>query len=252
MRERKIDTLVVRWYERQEKSPGIVPRWLAAAGEHLPEAMPRRFGATEPLRGRLDRDGEAGFREQHAAADQLFFLAGTPPVHHGALATTRSRIYGPTAVHSLHAELEPDDERVRRFALALTHPAMAYVSASVAGGEVLDGGTLYGPAERPAEPYLAPLGDWLGLPPQPPVWCWFGPAYARLVQRRISGTPVAGGLLYTGGPWVDERLHARLPEVDPARKAAPRMPRGLRRSTLQLLMARSGSAFSNGGSTGGR
>ncbi|MDI6099443.1 hypothetical protein QLQ12_12645 [Actinoplanes sp. NEAU-A12] len=81
------------------------------------------------------------------------------------------------------------------------------------------------------------MGDWLGLPPRPPAWCWLGPAYARLVRRGIDGESIAGGLLYTGGPWVDPRLHAHLDEVDPSRRTARRIPRGLRRSTLGLLLS---------------
>lgn len=233
MGERRVDVLVVRWYERRDRSPGIVSRWLDAAREHLPEAVPRRFGDSEPLRGRLDRDGDEGLLRAYAGADPMLFLAGTPPVYHASLIGGAGR--GPVAVHSLLAEIDPGDERVRRFALALAHPGTVYVSASVAGGMVLDRRTLYGPAERREELYLAPRGDWLGLPPQPPVWCWFGPAYARLVRRDVAGREIAGGLLYTGGAWVRESLQARLSEADPARNAAVRMPRGLRRSVWRLL-----------------
>lgn len=217
MAERRLDVLVVHWYERRNRSPDVVARWLGAAREHLPEAVPLRFGDTEPLRGRGD------LSQAYARADTMLLLAGTPPVYHASLAVADAR--GPVAVHTLHAELDPGDERVRRFALALTHPGTVYVSASIAGDMVLDGTTLYGPATRPEEPYLAPRGDWLGLPPEPPVWCWFGPAYARRV----------GGEFYTGGPWVPERLRARLSEVDPARRHARRMPRGLRRSVFRTF-----------------
>jgi hypothetical protein len=232
--ERKLDVLVVRWYEHAGRSPDVVTRWLAAAREHLPEAVPRRYGDTEPLRGRFDRDGERGLAQAYAKADTLLFLAGTPPVFHGSLATGRGPSLGPVAVHSMQAELDPDDQRVRRFALALVHPGTVYVSASIAGGTVLDGRTLYGPAERPEEPYLAPLGAWLGLPPAPPAWCWFGPGYARLVKGHVNAEAAAGGLVFTGGPWVSEPLRARLHEVDPVRRTAARLPRGLRRSPLRF------------------
>jgi hypothetical protein len=230
--ERGLDVLVVRWYERTDRSPEVVARWLAAAREHLPEAVPRRYGDTEPLRGRFDRDGEEGLAAAHARADTLLFLGGTPPVFHASLAAAgRSR--GPVGVHAMHAEVDPADERVRRFALAMTHPGTVYVSASIAGGMTLDGRTLYGPAARPEEPYLAPMGDWLGLPPAPPAWCWFGPHYARLVGRHVT-TSAASGRWFEGGPWVPEALRARLDEVDPARRHAPRLPRGLRRSPLRF------------------
>lgn len=203
--ERRLDVTVLRWYERRDPSPGIVPRWLAASAGHLPEAVPRRFGATEPLRGRIDRDGEAGLARAHAEAGSLLFLAGAPPVYHASLEATPARGAEATAVHDLYAEIDAGDERLRRFALALTHPGSLYVSASVAGGMTLAGRTLHGPAERREEHYLAPHGDWLGLPPEPPSWCWFGPAYARLVRDHVDAEPVAGGLLWTGGSWVARR-----------------------------------------------
>ncbi len=122
--------------------------------------------------------------------------------------------------------------------MALTHPGTIYVSASVAGGMVLHGRTLYGPAELREEPYLAPRGDWLGLPPEPPAWCWIGPAYDRLVRRQLDAEPVAGGLLRTGGPWVAESLRARPAEVDPARRYARRLPGDSARDALRSLLRR--------------
>jgi hypothetical protein len=227
---RDVDVLTVRIYERAG-SP-IVPRWLSAARRHLPEAVPSLFGDTEPLRGRFARLGEKGLLDAYAKADALLFLIGSPPVHHASLAVFDRPSWGPTVAHGLDVETDPSDERVRQFALALAGPQTVYISASVSGGLELDGRTLVGPPVTPPEPYLAAHGDWLGLPPSPPSWCWFGPAYVPLVRR---GVPVAGGLLWTGGDWVPPRTRARLDEIDPAKWPAPRMPRGLRRSLLRRL-----------------
>lgn len=233
--ERQIDVLTVRLYERPGAAP-IVPRWLAAARSHLPEAIPERFGDIEPLRGRFRRLGEDGLLRAYAEADSLFFLIGSPPVHHASLAAPHRGKWGPTVSHTLDVETGPDDERVRRFALALAGPATFYISASIAGGLVLDGRTLVGPAPHPPEPYLAALGDWLGLPPSPPEWCWFGPDYVPLLRRAVQGEPLGAGLFYSGGPWVPDRLRARLDEIDPAHRHARRMPRGLRRSVLRQML----------------
>ncbi|WP_250008032.1 hypothetical protein [Actinoplanes sp. M2I2] len=224
MAERKVDVLVVRWYERRG-APDIVGRWFDAAQEHLPEAVPVRFGDYEPLRG---RGGRAEVQAAWARADPLLFLTGTAPVYHASFDAGAGARLGPVMAHSMQAELDPGDERVRRFALAVTGADTFYVSASVGGGMTLDRKTLWGPAERPEEPYLAPLGDWLGLPPEPPAWCWFGPAYARKTRTEF----------YAGGPWVPERLRARLGEAEPSRRHAPWLPRGLRRSPWQLLIRR--------------
>ncbi|MEU8814879.1 hypothetical protein [Actinoplanes sp. NPDC048796] len=227
-----MDALILRWYERRAGSADVVDRWLRAARAHLPAAVPRRFGESEPLRGRLDRDGEDALRQAYATADPLLFLAGAPPVYHATLATAGR---GPVLAHTMTAALDPEDPRVRGFSLAMTHPDTIYVSASTATME-LDGDTLYGQDGRRAEPYLAPLGDWLGLPPDPPLWCWFGPAYARRLRRHLEGEHIAGGLLHTprpGGSWVPGQWQAKLTEIDPVRRHAPRMPRGLRRSVLR-------------------
>lgn len=206
-----VDVLVVRWYERRVDAGDAARRWIAAAEEHLPAALPRRFGETEPLRGKGDMIAA------YASASSLFLLAGSPPIYHGSLSAGG---YGPVAGHSMQAVVDQDHSAVRRFALAMAGPATLYVSASVSRGETLDRNTLWGPGEGGSEPYLAPLGEWLGLPPAPPVWCWFGRDYQRLLRRKEP--------LWSGGPWVPEKFHARLDEVDPVRRHAARMPSGLR------------------------
>jgi hypothetical protein len=40
--ERRLEVLVVRWHERNGRSPDVVPHWFRAAREHLPEALPAR------------------------------------------------------------------------------------------------------------------------------------------------------------------------------------------------------------------
>ena len=220
MPERRLDVLSVHWYELRT-APAVAPRWLSAARAHLPEALPLRFGESEPLRGRFDRDGDAGFLAAAERATGLLAVMGGPPVHAASLAATPMiDRWGPVQSHTMSVEVDPADERVRAFALALTVPETIYVSASTDRDLLLDRRTLVhiGPGTR--EPHLAALGDWLGLPPTPPQWCWFGPPYRRL------------GGLWTGGEWVPERYRARLDEVDPVRRHAPRIPRGLRRRWL--------------------
>ncbi|MCO8269433.1 hypothetical protein M1L60_02375 [Actinoplanes sp. TRM 88003] len=224
MAKSKIDVLVVRWYERRA-APDIVDRWFEAADAHLPEATPVRFGESEPLRG---RGGRAEVEAAWTRAGSLLFLAGRPPVHHASLGAGGGTRLGPAVAHSLQIAVDPGDARVRQFALAVAGADTLYVSASVAGGMTLDRKTLWGPAERPEEPYLAPLGQWLGLPPEPPVWCWFGSVYAKEV----------GTDFYEGGPWVPPRLRAQLDEVDPARRRAAWLPGESRPSWWRLLLER--------------
>jgi hypothetical protein len=232
MAERRIDVLQVRWYVRAEGLAGIVPRWFAAAREHLPEALPRRFGDSEPLRGKLDRDGEAGVEKMYERADSSLYLRGDPPVHGGAM--SRGNKYGPTSSHSLAVETGIADDRVRAFALALADEHTLYLSASIDRDLLLSGRTLVHDRPSTSEPYLAGLGTWLGLPPEPPLWCWFGPEYAR----DVPGERLQDGRLWTGGAWVPENLRARLDEPDPARRTAPKMPGELRRSPWRRFFGR--------------
>jgi hypothetical protein len=216
--DRRLDVLSVRWYE-QRTAPPIAPRWLAAARAHLPEALPRRFGDTEPLRGRFDDD--AAFVAAGAAATGLFFLSCHPPVHGVSLAASPMIArWGPVQSHHLSVETEPDDARVRAFAEALVVPETLYVSASVERDVLLSRRTLVHDGPSTDEPHLAPLGNWLGLPPTPPVWHVFGRAYARV--------PLRDG-------WVPEEYRARLDEIDPSQRHARRMPRGLRRPWWSAL-----------------
>ncbi|MCY1145005.1 hypothetical protein OWR29_44000 [Actinoplanes sp. Pm04-4] len=123
MVERKIDVLVVRWYERLPAA-GIVGRWFDAAAAHLPEAVPKRFGDTEPLKG---QGGRAEVEAALGRAQTLLFLAGTAPVYHASLGTDGGPRLGPVVAHSLQVELDPSDERVRKFALAVAGEDTIYV-----------------------------------------------------------------------------------------------------------------------------
>lgn len=217
MPDRRLDVLSVRWYELRT-APPIAPRWLAAARAHLPEAMPRRFGDSEPLRGTFDALGEGGFVAGSARARGLFALSCHPPVHAASLAAEPLIArWGPVQSHHMSVELPPDDTRVRAFAEALVVPETLYVSATVDRDLLLSRRTLVHDGPGTDEPYLAPLGSWLGLPPTPPVWHLLGRPYARV--RNLD--------------WAAHS--ARLEEVDPARRYARRMPRGLRRPWWSAL-----------------
>jgi len=241
--ESRVDVLHLCWYVDLRKEPDdTAARWLAAARAHLPAALPRRFGPTEPPRGRLDRDGDAGFRHAHSTAETLLVHAGTPPTYGGTLGTARQRSrIGPLTSHTLDVRLDAaDDPAVRAFFLAVADGgATLYASASIRRQQIWTGRTLvsHGP---PGEPYLAPLGEWLGLPQRAPHWAWLGSAYARSVGRLLP-RPVltATGELRVQPPgWVPAEWVARLDEIDPARRAAVRMPRGLRTPRWRLLLRR--------------
>jgi hypothetical protein len=220
-RGERVDVLRLQWYVDSRREPADVPeRWLALCRQHFPQALPRRFGATEPLRGRLDRDGNAAFVQAFADAEMLLFHVGEPPCLHGSLGTPRRPVrLGPMTSHQLDVRLDAatSDQAVRAlFEAAAEAFGTVFASASVQRDLLWTGGTLVVDRPDPDEqPYLAPLGQWLGLPPRPPLWAWFGPAYRRLAPRDWERR------------WVPGDLVARLGEREPARRTARRLPRGL-------------------------
>jgi hypothetical protein len=226
MTETRVDVLALRWYVNRRREPDdLAQRWLDTARAHLPAALPRRFGATEPLRGRLDRDGDVAFLAAYATADTLLAHSGGAPTLGGTLGTPNLRHrLGPMTSHSLDVRLDAVDQPdVREFFVAFADAAATvYASASVRRGLVWTGRTLYSDGPDGGEPYLAPLGRWLGLPPGPPVWAWFGGQYRGLLRL------TTGVLHDRPATWIDPRLVARLDEVEPSRRTAARVPRGLR------------------------
>jgi hypothetical protein len=233
--ETVLDVLSLRWYVDRRREPDDLPRrWLAAARAHLPAALPRRFGATEPLRGRGDDDA---FVAAYAAADTLLAHVGSAPTLGGTLGTPNLRHrLGPMTSHSLDVRWDAaDDPAVRAFFVAFAEAAgTVFASASRRRDQVWTGRTLCSNGPDGGEPYLAPLGQWLGLPPEPPTWGWFGPEYQRLLRvpaetRSDDDEPAR---------WIDPRLVARLDQVEPSRRVAAKVPRSLRTGLRHLLFAR--------------
>jgi len=230
----------VTWYERERDMGVVTDRWLRAARAELPEAVPTRFGDSEPLRHRLDLEGDAGLRRAWEAADGLLFLTARPVVPHAALATRsrsgRARL-GDVGAHVLRVALPLDDPRLRAFVVALTTPATVFVSVNEPLAQSSGSG-------RGGHRYLAGLGRWLGLPEEPPRWCWFGAAYTAALTdpggrqrpwpwRRPRGggrdelpqlEPVCGGGLWTGGAWVPQVMRVVEAGLEPHDQQADVIP----------------------------
>ena len=220
----------VRWYERIGPHTDNASRWLRAAAL-LPEAVPRRFGDSEPLLHRFDEEGSEGLRSAEQAADGLLFLRSPAPTREAALATpTTARRLGPFGAHVLTTTLPPDDRRLLAFTTAFAAPSTVFVSISVQHDPDL------GTAGE-SEPYLAPLGAWLGLPPKRPPWCWFGADYTReLARRRIALDREADGSVLADAGWVPAELCARPEQPEFHDRIARRLPRGLRTGARRLLL----------------
>jgi hypothetical protein len=231
----RTDIVECRWYTLRGDEPADLARsWLTQARQTLPEALPRRFGSVEPLAGRLDRDGDAGFVSAVAAEPMTIYFSASAPCIGGHLAGQRGawEVRG----HALRIHREPLGQvawhaALRRFFAEFARSSRAfYASAEVVRNIVWSGrGIGYdGSTERTT--YLAPRGRWYGLTPYPVWWSWFGNVYAPLVAPHLPAPAVVedeGGILYEAAPtpasrdelsrvgWLPPELLARLDKTDP-------------------------------------
>lgn len=238
--DRLVDVVQLRWYVRRADAPAdLAQRWLHLCRTHLPAALPVRFGPSEPPRLRLDVDGDAAFVTAHVA-DAVHYRAARP-CYEGSLAAAAGR--GPVRTHGLTVDRTALDDPALRAAAQDLFVAIAaasgafYASASVQRDLTWTGRQLYSTS---SEPPLAFGGSWLGLPARPVAWSWFGPAYRKLVARRLD----LDGPLHR---WADELLDADAlpatwlpPELTSSGTDDPaaRVPRGLRPSTWDVLRGR--------------
>lgn len=234
--DRLVDVVQLRWYARRSDAPAdLAQRWLDLCRTHLPAALPRRFGDSEPPRHRFDDEGDRGFVDAHARAlregGALLFRA-TRPCFEGSLAGSgRGRV----AVHATTLDRDVDPVALRALFVGIAQGTSAFwASASVQRGHTWTGRSLYLTGE--SDEYLAPAGSFLGLPARPVAWSWFGPAYRRLV-------PFDGPLHAWSDDLLDREalpatwLPGALASGGPGNPAA-RLPRGLRTTTWDALRGR--------------
>lgn len=211
----------VRWYEHVGPGVTATGRWLRSA-EGFPEVAPVRFGSTEPLTHRFEVEGEDGLRAAERIAGGVLFMKLQSSRSHVSLATPGSSTAGGDhGAHTLITEIPPGEPRLREFALAFASERTFFISISLRRRPDLgDSGV--------REPYLAPLGHWLGLPPEPPIWSWFGPEYAHALSRKhVPLERDERGAVLAGPNWVPEEFRARTGESESRRRIAPRIPAGL-------------------------
>jgi hypothetical protein len=191
-----VSIVEVRWYARTAADGGrAAEAWLMLARRHLPEALPRRYGTYEPFQHRLDTDGDDAFIDFVRQADGDVFFAPTKPAAHGSL-TAGPTFGGPIQSHGLTLLAEAlNDERwrsaLRRLFVGFAeHSEAVLATAEVRRGVRWSGRSLGYDGSTEHVIYLAPRGNWSGLPPYPVWWAWFGPDYAPLVQDHLAADQV--------------------------------------------------------------
>jgi hypothetical protein len=199
-RSAAIDVLQLTWYTPAEERNRIPASWIECARRSLPEALPRRFGYYEPLQGSLAKDGLDAFLALAADSHQTTLFRGTSLCVDGIIGGLSGG--GPITVHRMTLLRDPlDDPRwreavVRFFADFADSTSAVFASAELVTGIEWSGRTLWIGFHTEQTAYLAPQGKWMGLPPYPISWAWFGSEYidelgdaldVDQLQRRANG-----------------------------------------------------------------
>jgi hypothetical protein len=181
------------WYAlvpSKDSRPPLPDQWLELAARHLPEVTPVRFGAYEPLRYRMDRDGIEPLRklwkQEDFGADALnlrsvyFDLAS--PAREGGWAWSRARDVQPV-IEDAWMEVDvagfcdPYWTKAARGWLVNLAEARGCFHALV---------QVTPPRHTPRT--LLPRSRWYGLHPRPQWWNWYGGSYAELVAARLPSS----------------------------------------------------------------
>ena len=240
----RFDVVEVHWYVRSGTAGATAARaWLELAARYLPEALPRRFGSYEPLPMKLDVDGPEAFVEAVTTEtiSSVSFSTSAPCIG-GSLAAGADRWDLRSHGLSLHRGALGDPRwrgALQRlfvdFAVA-TEAVLA--TAQVQRGVGWSGRSAWYDATVEQTAYLAPRGRWMGLPPYPVWWSWFGPDYVPFVLEHLPEEQVVhvdGGVFHARGeePLDRDQLTAAL-----VRSSSTPRPR----RTLRQMFSRSAPA----------
>lgn len=212
-REERVDVVELNIYcLRSALTAAPDDLFLDTVRRFLPEALPRRFGEYEPLQGKFADVGSSGFRAAWAASTTTLFTAGSAPCIGGSLDAGPLAAY-PSSVWKLGLSFHTGPLRDSRWRAALRHLLVAladglpsfYASVQVTGGHIWSGRSMWtdSATEWSVSPARAHTG-WLGLPPDPTWWAWFGEPYRDLVRDHLDPercTETQIGILHE---WADE------------------------------------------------
>jgi len=187
------EQIELRWCYRVDDAPDdFAACYLRLARQYLPEALPRRYGSSEPFQGNLERDGDTAFVDYvDMAASTTTYMAAKFPVISGGF-QGKERFPCSTRFISLAVDRETFSDPSWREALMKFFNSLAIeLRCFFASGEVLRPGrtttrgiTSYQMLEEGYYP-SDHQGKWLGLPSYPIWWSWYAEPYAKLVRRYL-------------------------------------------------------------------
>lgn len=189
-RKTRVPMVGLVWNCLREQVPADAPAlFIAAAERHLPEALPRRFGDYEPFQGKYSETGEEGFTKAWLdVTSSMLFFSGSGPCTGGYLGGGPGQQF-PDRFWSMSLTLlaEPLRQAPWRDAVRDLFTALAdtlgtfYASAEVTRDHLWSGRSAL--ADGQTEMTVRTLrhqDGWLGLPPHPTWWSWFGSPYASV------------------------------------------------------------------------
>jgi hypothetical protein len=219
--------IVLAWHVPQARArPDLPATLLALLREHLPDAVPGRFGRTEPYQHRLERDGDSTFSADwaaEAAGQQLLTWDGAKGAWPGMVRFRQGD--GRRLQPDLQIRIEGDD--------AARHDpdsADRLADGFAAVADALDAACGQAHLE-PTEVELVrgvPLvrfrdliaQGWAGLPWDPTWLTWFGRPYADRLRAGLDefvDRETSRGFLIRMGPLAlpREELRASFPRLPP-------------------------------------
>jgi hypothetical protein len=193
-RDMRISEVILHWYAITGSVPSdAAATYTALCRKYLPEALPRRFGEFEPLQSKLTDTGDSGFDNAWRAATSLLFFTASPPCIAGSMYA------GPSETHprkvwvmTLHVLRDPFIEPRWRDALRRLFVGIADRSECFFGSAEVTRGTLWngrsGRADAQTEWPIMParIEGWMGLPPYPVWWSWYGDPYRDSVSNVLD------------------------------------------------------------------
>jgi len=245
VRRERVSTVELSWYcLRDDLVPDPAALYAEVAQGLFPEALPRRFGETEPFQGKWADAGRAGFLDSWHKADGRLFTAGSWPCVGGHVDAGPSATF-PSGFWSMSLEFftEPMRDPAWRAALQQLFVRLAdglpafYAAADITTGHIWSGRSLW--ADNETEWRIVPVRfreGWLGLPPKPTWWAWLGEPFHDYFPSLPAARTVAtaGGVLYSardepddpGSPvslatWLPEGLFARLADNPTGQQPVP-------------------------------
>jgi hypothetical protein len=206
-----VDAVSLRWYAPSAALRGsFASDYLALCRRYLPEASPRRFGDYEPLQRRFSEGGDDAFATFWRSAGRDVIFTASPPCCGGMIdpgpENPRPQRVWKMSLNVLRAPLAEAAWRGSLrglFVAAAERFGCFFASAEVERNQIWARGGLWSDweSERSISPWFR--SAWMGLPPYPMWWSYYGPGYRELVTGpiRAAGTPLAHGLFHA---WTEE------------------------------------------------